>query len=85
MITFPFLGALVDQYCGNDDGQTARVYSKYVDVVNLMFRPFQSPGWNEAELWEVLEAIIDSKKVYLLMLGKEPGLTAWNVEVALPG
>lgn len=39
-MSFRFGGALLDMHWGNDDIQVTKVYTKYVNVVNLIFRTF---------------------------------------------
>lgn len=39
------------------------VYTKYVDVVILMFRTFRSPAWTEADLEDLSKDITDFKKL----------------------
>lgn len=46
----PFLGALVDLRCGNDDAQVIRMYKKYGNVVNFTLKILNNPGWIEKGL-----------------------------------
>lgn len=48
----PFLGAPADVYRGNYDGQITSAYTKYVDVVNLIFKTFRRLDWTETEPYE---------------------------------
>ena len=47
----PFLGALIDTYCGEfDKAPVTTVFTQYVDLVDVVYRRNQVPGWSELEL-----------------------------------
>lgn len=46
-----FLGAIVDELiASNKIADITRMFTKYVDVVNLVYQLYSSPGWFENEL-----------------------------------
>lgn len=44
-----FIGAIADRFYGVDCGSVTEVFTTYVDVINLLYRRRNRPGWNENE------------------------------------
>lgn len=49
-IVFGFLRTIVHEYCGlNNIADIKRMFTIYVDLVNLVCSHYLSPGWSEEE------------------------------------
>lgn len=51
---FPFFGEIIDSHCGNSTSASlTEVCTAYVDLVNRIYRRFQSPGWRNVGLLDL--------------------------------
>ena len=69
-MVFPIVGGFIDRCCGEvSDCPNTRVFTKYSDVLNFVFRRRLKLGWVEEELEELDEMIRDFKSTAVEVFG----------------
>ena len=63
-IVSPFLGAILDMCCGEqDNAPITRTYTKYSEILNFVNRSWLLPGWDDASLRKLKSMIKSFKEV----------------------